>query len=351
MKNFTKLFCAAAMLCLFGVLSVNAKTEKVHATFENPSNTNTTWDSATNTFTWTATSWNQLRNIGLPNGDISKYKKLVVDCEIKSGEQFRILFYRGGDNLTLWAKDGVNEFIIKDELEKLAPENYNEFILECTEICLSGNNAIAPGEAVINYVYLETYPENESVEIPDIVVEEAPEKPTGYIDLTTEMYNVATTANTGSKIGKGEMIYGDKNYEHFADLSAYKTLMIVATPGMKLVLNLNHEVAIQEGSADYAEADADKYVWIDAEIGADGKYVLDLTQYEVKKLNNIRMPWLDGNGGYVWYLLLEEGGDTTGISTVAASQKDNAVYDLQGRQVNNPTKGLYIVNGKKVVVK
>ena len=28
-----------------------------------------------------------------------------------------------------------------------------------------------------------------------------------------------------------------------------------------------------------------------------------------------------------------------------------AVYDLQGRRVENPTKGLYIVNGKKVVIK
>ena len=27
------------------------------------------------------------------------------------------------------------------------------------------------------------------------------------------------------------------------------------------------------------------------------------------------------------------------------------VYDLQGRKVANPTKGLYIVNGKKIVIK
>ena len=26
-------------------------------------------------------------------------------------------------------------------------------------------------------------------------------------------------------------------------------------------------------------------------------------------------------------------------------------YDLQGRKVTNPTKGLYIVNGKKYIVK
>ena len=30
---------------------------------------------------------------------------------------------------------------------------------------------------------------------------------------------------------------------------------------------------------------------------------------------------------------------------------NDAVYDIQGRKVENPTKGIYIVNGKKVVVK
>ena len=46
-------------------------------------------------------------------------------------------------------------------------------------------------------------------------------------------------------------------------------------------------------------------------------------------------------------------GETTGISTVktAADTKDATVYDLQGRRVNKPTKGLFIVNGKKVVIK
>ena len=46
-------------------------------------------------------------------------------------------------------------------------------------------------------------------------------------------------------------------------------------------------------------------------------------------------------------------GETTGISTVKtdADTKDAAVYDLQGRRVMQPTKGLFIVNGKKVVIK
>lgn len=49
----------------------------------------------------------------------------------------------------------------------------------------------------------------------------------------------------------------------------------------------------------------------------------------------------------------EEEGDVTGVASVARPQAtNNHCYDLQGRQVMQPTqKGLYIVNGKKYVVK
>lgn len=44
--------------------------------------------------------------------------------------------------------------------------------------------------------------------------------------------------------------------------------------------------------------------------------------------------------------------DVTGIDNVKVeTSKDNIVYDLQGRRVSQPAKGIYIVNGKKVLVK
>jgi hypothetical protein len=46
-------------------------------------------------------------------------------------------------------------------------------------------------------------------------------------------------------------------------------------------------------------------------------------------------------------------GDATGIELVESGElRDECeIYDLAGRRVSTPTKGLYIINGKKVFVK
>ena len=65
---------------------------------------------------------------------------------------------------------------------------------------------------------------------------------------------------------------------------------------------------------------------------------------------------------YKAYLLYDGGGagarafigfdEATGIEGVSVNEnfENGEVYDLQGRRVAQPTKGLYIVNGKKVFV-
>ncbi len=48
----------------------------------------------------------------------------------------------------------------------------------------------------------------------------------------------------------------------------------------------------------------------------------------------------------------EVNNETDGISNVSArSNKQGEFYNLAGQRVSNPTKGLYIVNGKKVIIK
>ncbi|MBO7280004.1 MAG: hypothetical protein J6V00_02450, partial [Bacteroidaceae bacterium] len=43
--------------------------------------------------------------------------------------------------------------------------------------------------------------------------------------------------------------------------------------------------------------------------------------------------------------------DITNVEEIEAVAEDNIYYDLSGRRVENPTKGIYILNGKKVYVK
>ena len=77
---------------------------------------------------------------------------------------------------------------------------------------------------------------------------------------------------------------------------------------------------------------------------------------------------IDGIGGYPYCpeehpRSIEEGEDgallvkgdvdysTVGINSAKAAAQGGVCYDLQGRRVAAPAKGLYIVNGKKVLVK
>ena len=58
------------------------------------------------------------------------------------------------------------------------------------------------------------------------------------------------------------------------------------------------------------------------------------------------------NGGYYTKEGLQGTVSTTGISpTLGLPQGEGVYYDLSGRRVEHPTKGLYIVNGKKILVK
>ena len=57
------------------------------------------------------------------------------------------------------------------------------------------------------------------------------------------------------------------------------------------------------------------------------------------------------NGCHLYYIDAVIDNTVTGIQTVTTTKENGAYYDLQGRRVAQPTKGLYILNGKKVMIK
>ncbi|MDO4981773.1 MAG: hypothetical protein Q4E58_12830 [Prevotellaceae bacterium] len=81
------------------------------------------------------------------------------------------------------------------------------------------------------------------------------------------------------------------------------------------------------------------YRWIGDELGA-GRVYLNVTSQEGSNAHEfVGFPEEDENG-------------TTAIQDIESTETiTGPLYDLQGRRVDNPTKGIYIVNGKKIVIK
>jgi hypothetical protein len=71
--------------------------------------------------------------------------------------------------------------------------------------------------------------------------------------------------------------------------------------------------------------------------GAEANYILEEPEM-------IKLPILFRSIG-------NDGDGTTGIKVQSSMQSDNAYYTLQGQRVAKPGKGLYIRNGKKVLIK
>lgn len=70
---------------------------------------------------------------------------------------------------------------------------------------------------------------------------------------------------------------------------------------------------------------------------------------DIAKLNGRVVLWLDAEVAARDFFSLDE---TTGINKVSQkANTDNQYYNLAGQRVAQPTKGLYIVNGKKVIIK
>lgn len=100
----------------------------------------------------------------------------------------------------------------------------------------------------------------------------------------------------------------------------------------------------------------------DADVELEVTYYTDEELAEMEEAAFTAGVELTDNGDGTWTLAempafdieleVEYEDETTAIISIKNGQVDSVTYyDLQGRRVAQPTKGLFIVNGKKVVVK
>ena len=152
MRTLTKLLCTAFLL-LAGFVSASAQDDnKVYADFSGcaADQGSLKWDAASSTFSWTQSWSNQLHGIGLPNGNITEYGKVVINCEIIEGDGYRFMFYSSEKGT---AAGGTTIITTSGEVEyNFADFNMDPaYLTKNSEFCLSGYNG--SGKVKVNYVY------------------------------------------------------------------------------------------------------------------------------------------------------------------------------------------------------
>lgn len=178
--------------------------------------------------------------------------------------------------------------------------------------------------------------------------------------------------NMNSDIGAGACIIGAENvtWNLYADISEYDMLILFGTggPGCRVMCNR----IIDEGAwknlivgfnADDAHWNADleclaielnefktMTCTANGEGDAEGVKTGDERIDDFVHFHCIKNAWggefpVNVSGVYLWKA------GATGIKDVKKAENNNVYYNLAGQEVANPQKGLFIQNGKKVILK
>ena len=157
------------------------------------------------------------------------------------------------------------------------------------------------------------------------------------IKTNTDATKVSLVAKTSVAAGEPVLLY--------ADGGATKSVPVAATATADAD---NLLVAGTGAKVKYSDTDQNYILWTNGD-GVTGFYRANSTDGNTVAVGKAYLHIPSGNGARFFSLDLD--GETTAINSVNVNVNENGCFDLQGRRVAQPTKGLYIVNGKKVVIK
>ena len=164
--------------------------------------------------------------------------------------------------------------------------------------------------------------------------------------------------------------YTTRNMQADENTTVYKGTI----SGSNIVLTEVEDKIVNSGTAVILKSTSDQPVMTFTGLPSQDKHGNDLKGTMADKNTPENCYTLAGKGGKVGfykyvgakikagkaYLIYTSGSreflgfdETTGVSQIENGElrMENSFYDLQGRKVTKPTKGLYIVNGKTVVIK
>lgn len=245
-----------------------------------------------------------------------------------------------------------------------------------TELEITGNYQYIGMEGADGAIYLDEI--NVSWEIPTTAVVSinaacTDGKGNYYSTYSNAKAFVVPADLTVSAIGISDGKLVVTNYKEGDIVKANTGVMVSATSAGEKVINLSGETGSEiSGNCLKASGDAGIDAAAMAEAAPSCKYYR-LTMHNPATENKIGFWWGAPDGGAFdvaankAYLAVPDGAnarsgfnlfgddDTTGIEAVDVNTENANVareyYNLNGQRIANPSKGLYIVNGKKVIIK
>ena len=188
--------------------------------------------------------------------------------------------------------------------------------------CILEQNVKYELKVLKDHSWAEAYPQTNYV----FMVEETGDAVIGEKTWTVAGFGAILGKEWDPEATENDMIKQEDNVTYIVT----KTNLNIAQGGYKYKICANHSWAENYGDDNDPEGNASIY------IASDGIYDVTFTFNSVTKevsATAVRT-------------------DTDGISQIAGDVKaKNVVFNLQGHRVSTPKQGVYIINGKKVVVK
>ena len=274
----------------------------------------------------------------------------------------------------------LNKLTIPLSMENLGGYNYDisgdVYISHNTPFTL-GSNAFGSQSTLKVHVPVDRsfafQPEAGWSEYTDKIVEELKIGPNGYTSYYLENENFEVPAGCTAYIIKNVTQQGSTNFGKTTDVAIAAGSVIPKQTGFILKGTAGSTVYYRAGLTGVTEVDVTGNLLVGTAVekefnGAGYKYYLfgkgvvgQGFYYQTgRDGNSIKLPAhraglklaTSGFAPAKELIFNFDDATTTGINNVqpVAEKKNDVIYDLQGRRVTNPSRGIYIVNGKKVVI-